>query len=72
LTQSNSSKSSKSSHSDINNCKPTLNRGIEFILNGGKKKQPKPFRIRFEKMVRFFRRELDIYFEFSLRSRKIK
>ena len=71
MTQSNSSKNSKSFHNDINKNEPTLNRGIEFILNGGKKKQPKPFRISFGKMVRFFHKELDIYFEFSLRVRKI-
>ena len=47
-----------------------VNRGVELILNGGKKKQPKPFHIIFEKMVCFFKREVTIYFEFSLKSRK--
>ena len=46
-----------------------VNRGVELILNGGKK-QKKPFHITFEKMVCFFKREVTIYFEFSLNTRK--
>ena len=46
------------------------NRGIEFILNGGKRKQTQPFHIIFEKMVCFLRREVTIYFEFSISTRK--
>lgn len=47
-----------------------VNRGFEFILNGGKRKQSKTFHIIFEKMVCFFKREITIYFEFSLKTRK--
>ena len=46
-----------------------INRGVELILNGGKK-QFKPFHVIFEKMVCFFKREVTIYFEFSLKTRK--
>ena len=47
-----------------------VNRGVDIILNGGKKKQSKPFHIVFEKMVCFLKREVTIYFEFSLSTRK--
>ena len=56
---------------DINNDNHT-NRGIDFILNGGKKKQKKPLHIIFEKMVCFLNREVTIYFEISFNSRKRK
>ena len=46
-----------------------VNRGVELILNGGKK-QKKPFHITFDQMVSFFNREVTIYFEFSLKARK--
>jgi hypothetical protein len=46
------------------------NRGIDFILNGGKRKQTQPFHIIFEKMVCFLKREVNVYFEFSLSVRK--
>lgn len=51
--------------SNINN-NVHLNRGIELILHGGKRKQPKNFNIIFEKLIFFFRRKVTIYFEFSL------
>jgi len=47
-----------------------LNRGIEFLLNGGKRKQPKTFHIILEKMVCFLKREYTIYFEFSLQRKR--
>jgi hypothetical protein len=47
-----------------------MNRGVELILNGGKRKQTKPFHIIFEKMVCFLNRETTIYFEFSFITRK--
>ena len=60
----------KLSDPDINKIKNReVNRGVELILNGGKK-QTKPFHIIFEKMVSFFKREVTIYFEFSLKARK--
>lgn len=55
--------------SNLNN-NDHLNRGIELILHGGKRKQPKNFNIIFEKLVFFLRREVTIYFEFSLSVRK--
>jgi hypothetical protein len=47
-----------------------MNRGFEFILNGGRKKQPKIFHIIFEKLIFLFKREFSIYFEFSLSFKK--
>ena len=70
MTQSNSSKSSKLSSPDINKNEDHFNRGIELILNGGKRKQTQPFHIIFEKMVCFLNREVTVYFEFSFKSRK--
>ena len=65
------SEKKKSSNQHINKPKDRdVNRGVELILNGGKKKQSKPFHIVFEKMVCFLRREVTIYFEFSLHTRK--
>jgi hypothetical protein len=70
--QSNSSKNRKSSDTNINKPEDHFNRGIELILNGGKRKQTQPFHIIFEKIVCFLNREVTIYFEFSLKSRKKK
>jgi Fe-S cluster assembly ATPase SufC len=70
LTQSNSSKKTKSSDTNINKDEDHLNRGVELILTGGKRKQTQPFHIIFEKIVCFLNREVTIYFEFSLKSRK--
>jgi len=56
---------------NINNIKYG-NRGVDLIINGGKKKQTKPFHIIFEKMVCFLNREITIYFEFSFKSMKKK
>ncbi len=72
LTQSNSSENIKSSSLNINKNEDHRNRGIEFLLNGGKRKQTEPFHIIFEKMVSFLKREVTIYFEFSIRTRKIE
>ena len=72
MTQSNSSKSNRSSSDPINKSKNHFNRGIELVLNGGRKKQPKYFHIIFEKMVCFLNREVTIYFEFSFKTRKRK
>ncbi len=57
--------------SDINN-DITPNRGVELILTGGKRKQPKLFHLMFEKMISFLKREITIYFEFSIKSRKVE
>lgn len=50
----------------------SINRGVELILSGGKKRQPKDLHIIFEKLVCFLRREVTIYFEFSLTVKKIE
>ena len=71
LTPFSFSEKKKLSDPDINKIKNReVNRGDELILNGGKKKQSKPFHIIFEKMVCFFKREVTIYFEFSFKTRK--
>ena len=72
MTQSNSSKNTKSSSPDINKPEIHRNRGVDFLLNGGKRKQTYPFHIIFEKMVCFLNREVTIYFEFSFNSKKKK
>jgi len=70
LTPFSFSEKRKLSDPDINKIKNReVNRGVDLILNGGKK-QTQPFHIIFEKMVCFFKREVTIYFEFSLKSRK--
>jgi hypothetical protein len=61
------------SESNINNNNyDGINRGVELILSGGKKRQPKDFHIIFEKLLCFLRREVTIYFEFSLMIKKRK
>ena len=70
LTQSNTSKNKKSLKNKINKNNIDVNRGVELILSGGKKKKRKPFHIILEKMICFFNTEIDIYFEFSLNLRK--
>ncbi len=72
MTQSNTSKNKKSLNHNLNKNEIYVNRGLELILSGGKKKKRKPFHIIFNKMVCFFNTELDIYFEFSLNLRKKK
>lgn len=66
-----SSKEIKSSEGNINKDKSRINRGFNLMLNGGIRKK-QPFHIIFEKMVCFFNREVTIYFEFSLASKKRK
>jgi hypothetical protein len=55
-----------------NNNYDGINRGVELILSGGKRRQPKDFHIIFEKLLCFLRREVTIYFEFSLTIKKRK
>jgi len=71
LTQSNTSKNKGSSKNKINKSDIPANRGLELVLNSGKRKQ-KPFHIIFDKMIHFFNTEIDIHFEFSLNIRKKK
>ena len=73
MTHSDSSVNKKSSELSLNKDKnPGTNRGIELMLNGGKRKQTQPFHIIFEKLVCFLNREVTIYFEFSFNSKKKK
>ena len=72
LTQSNFSRNNPSSKEILNKTQVHRNRGVDFILNGGKRKQKQPFHIIFEKMVCFLNREVTIYFEFSLKVRNKK
>ena len=70
MKQSNSSRSTKSFDTNINNKETHTNRGVEFILTGGKRKQPKTHQVKFEKIVNFLKREITIRFELSLGIRK--
>lgn len=72
MTQSNFSEKDNSSNIKINKVHDHTNRGVDFLINGGKKKQIQPFHIIFEKMVCFLNREVNIYFEFSLNMGKKK
>jgi len=71
LIQLNTLKKNKSSQDDINNQNNEINRGIDIILKGGKRKR-KPFHVIFDQIIYFFNREIDIYFEFSLNLKKKK
>ena len=72
MIQSSFSGKDKSSNLNINKDKDHRNRGVDFLLNGGKRKQTQPFHIIFEKMVCFLNREVNIYFEFSFSTKKKK
>ena len=69
MIQSNSSENNELSKPVINKNNIHVNRGVELLLNGGKRKQNQ-FHIIFEKMVCFLKREVNVYFEFSLSVRK--
>ena len=50
-----------------------INKGVELMLRNKKKlvrREPKSFQFKFGQMVSFFKREIHIYFEFSLDIRK--
>ena len=66
LTQFNSSKKKELSNDNINKTNPPVNRGVELMLQGGKRKKKKPFHITLKKISNFFNKEIEIYFEFSL------
>lgn len=63
-------KKKKLSNTDINKFNHRKNRGFEFILTGGKRKESKPFGIIFEKLICFFNREIKIHFEFYFSMKK--
>ena len=64
LTQSNSCEKIKSQNKDINKSTDHIDRGFELILSGGKKKRPKSFRLLLDKMISFFKKDINIHFEF--------
>lgn len=49
-----------------------LNRGVELLLRNKKRREPKPktFQVKFGKIVSFFSREVDVFFQFHLDFRK--
>ncbi len=50
-----------------------INKGVELMLRNRKRiirREPKSFEIKFAKMVSFFKREIHIFFNFSLDIRK--
>ena len=49
-----------------------MNRGFEFLLKKNKPKRQKPIHIIFKRVGSFFKREVNIYFEFSLSVKKPK
>jgi len=50
----------------------TPNRGIELLLSGGKQKKSQPVGIICEKLILLFKKEITIYFELSIKTRKIE
>ena len=48
-----------------------MNRGFEFLLKGGKTKRRKPIHIIFKRVGSFFKRDVNIYFEFILSVEKL-
>ena len=47
-----------------------INRGFEFLLRKQKTKRQRPIHIIFKKVGSFFKREVNLYFEFSLSVKK--
>ena len=58
------SKKTKSFSNDINKSTHHIDRGFELILSGGKKKRPKSFSIRLDKVISLFRRKITIHLIF--------
>ena len=70
LTQSNISEKRKSSNDGINKSTSHIDRGVELILSGGKKKRPKSFSIGLNKVISLFRRKITIHFDFFIDIKK--
>ena len=49
-----------------------MNRGFEFLIKGNKPKRHKPIHIIFKRVGSFLKREINLYFEFSLSVKKHK
>ena len=70
MKQLNSSESSRKLPDPLNTSNIHFDRGVELILRGGKKK-PKTFQIQFDRLLNFFKREIEINFAFSLNVKKL-
>ena len=70
MKQLNSSESSRRLPDPLNTSNIHFDRGVELILRGGRKK-PKTFQIKFDRLLNFFKREIEIKFAFSLNVKKL-
>ena len=64
LTQLNSCEKIKSQNEVINKSTDHIDRGFELILTGGKKRNPKSFRLLLDKMISFFNKDINIHLDF--------
>ena len=69
LRRSSILKNKRSSSYSINN-NNSANRGVDYILSGGKSRKLNTHAIRFGKIFNFFRKEIHFYFEMSLGIKK--
>ena len=70
MKQLNSSENNRRLPDPLNTSNIHFDRGVELILRGGKKK-PKTFQIQFDRLLNFFKREIEINFAFSLNVKKL-
>ena len=70
MTQLNSSKNNKELPDPLNTSNIHVDREVELILRGGKKK-PKTFQIKFDRLFFFFKKEIEITFAFVLNVKKL-
>lgn len=49
---------------------PTMNRGFELLIRNKKRRKPKTFQFKFEKMVSFLSRELHFFLDIQFDIRK--
>ena len=55
----------------LNNDKPEMNRGVELLLrNRRSTEKPKPFQVKFGKLIALWNREIVFHFNFYLDIRK--
>ena len=66
LIQSNISEKRKSSNNGINKSTSHIDRGVELILSGGKKKRPKSFSIGLNKVISLFKRKITVHLDFFI------
>lgn len=58
------------SNNNINNSKIPINRQVELVLRGGKKKKSNILHFITNKILNFRKREINFYFEISLNIKK--